>query len=215
MLPRPPRALLRTFLVIALVAAAVAAALWLRALSLDLAAQGRTGMVGFATAGMLLLYALLLALPFVPGAEIGAALLVAHGAAAAPFVWGATLLGLGLAYAAGRALSTPAVCAWLAARGWHRLAELLEPVSSPEARLAQLEARAPRWLGQWVLRRRYLLLAALLNLPGNSILGGGGGILMAVGASRLFRPLPLLLTLALATAPLPLLVMLMGPGLIR
>ncbi|MFT7145432.1 MAG: hypothetical protein ACJASZ_000299 [Yoonia sp.] len=40
------------------------------------------------------------------------------------------------------------------------------------------------------LRYRYLALALAVNLPGNVILGNGGGIAMMAGLSRLFEPLP-------------------------
>jgi hypothetical protein len=43
---------------------------------------------------LLLSYALLMAIPFAPGIEIGVSLLVLRGAEIAPFVYGATLGGL-------------------------------------------------------------------------------------------------------------------------
>ncbi|MGB3315212.1 MAG: hypothetical protein WBB85_12430, partial [Albidovulum sp.] len=58
----------------------------------------------------------------------------------------------------------------------------------------------------------YVLLALLINLPGNSLLGGGGGILLLAGMSRLFSPLATLATVAIAVAPVPILVYLMGEG---
>ena len=57
-----------------------------------------------------------------------------------------------------------------------------------------------------VLRHRHLMLALLVNLPGNAVIGGGGGILMLSGLSGLFTLPRLLLTLALAVAPVPLVV---------
>ena len=86
--------------------------------------------------------------------------------------------------------------------------------TEPDTRLRRLEDSVPRWARGWVLRRRYLLLALLVNLPGNSLIGGGGGILIAAGLSRLFRSAPVLLTLVLATAPVPLLLMILGPGIL-
>ena len=52
----------------------------------------------------LLLYALLMVLPFVPGVEIGPSLLVTQGAAVAQFVFLATYSGLAIAYLVGRLL---------------------------------------------------------------------------------------------------------------
>ena len=54
---------------------------------------------------LLLLYTVLLALPFVPGAEIGLALLVVFGAVMAWPVYVATVLALSIAFAVGRLAS--------------------------------------------------------------------------------------------------------------
>jgi hypothetical protein len=52
----------------------------------------------------LLIYAVLIAIPFVPGVEIGISVLAAGGADMAPLVWLATAGGLTLAYMVGRAV---------------------------------------------------------------------------------------------------------------
>jgi len=62
----------------------------------------------------------------------------------------------------------------------------------------------------WVVRYRYVNLAALINIPGNSVIGGGGGIAFISGLSGVFRPIPTILTIALATAPVPLTIWLFG-----
>lgn len=215
-LPRPARLALRLALLALLIAANFWLAFWLRDLAAEMAAQGRMELFGATVAGLLLLYALVLAIPFVPGAEIGLALLMTHGAAAAPFVWGATTVGLMLSFGAGRALAAPRFCAMMRRLGFSRAADALDRLreTDPETRMQRLEQSVPRWARAWVLRRRYLLLALLVNLPGNSLIGGGGGILLAAGLSRLFGTLPVALTLALATAPLPLAVMLIGPAIL-
>lgn len=157
---------------------------------------------------LLLAYALFIAIPFVPGIEIGLSLLAIEGARIAPFVYLATVSGLYLAYLAGRHLSYR----WLAARlrqlSLRRAADLLEEVAplSQKKRLARLRARLPRWAAGLAVRYRYLGLALLINLPGSALIGGGGGICLVAGLSRVFAPRPVLLTLALAVAPVPLLV---------
>jgi len=164
---------------------------------------------------MLLAYALLIAVPFVPGIEIGLSLMLLRGAEIAPWIYLATLAGLSLAYLAGRFLPH----AWL-----HRLfldlrltraCRLLDRVQplTPDDRLTLLRQRLPGRLGAWAVGYRYLLLAGLINLPGSGLIGGGGGIAMLAGLTRVFRPLPSLVTLALAVLPLPLLVWLFGPEL--
>lgn len=161
--------------------------------------------------GLLALYALLIALPFVPGVEIGLALLMAEGPGVAPWVYLATLLGLSLAFAAGTLIPTAPLQRALAdlhlVRPSRMLARL-DPLDG-DARLALLTAAAPRRLGP-ATRFRYLVLALLVNLPGNAVLGGGGGILFLAGFSRLFSPLATFATLALAVAPVPLLVWSLG-----
>ncbi len=175
-------------------------------------AAGRDGlMLGVLTA-LLLVYAILIAIPFMPGIEIGISLLFLKGASIAPLVYAATILGLSLALLAGR--FTPyrwlyGILADLRLRNACRLVERLAPMSRQE-RLQHLAMRAPRWLRPMVLTGRYLLLAVLLNLPGNSVIGGGGGIAFIAGFSRLFRPSITILVIAIAVLPIPLTVWLAG-----
>lgn len=155
---------------------------------------------------VLLAYALLIAVPFVPGVEIGLALMVMEGPTIAPMVYGATALGLTIAYCTGE---------WVPYRHLHRLfadfrmtgaCRLLEGIQplSRKQRLAALSDRAPRWLRPLATRFRYPLIAVLVNIPGNSVIGGGGGILFTAGLSRLFQPIPMLLTILIAVSPVPL-----------
>lgn len=164
----------------------------------------------------LLLYALLIATPFVPGVEIGLALLLLRGASIAPAVYGATVLGLVFAYLMGRFLNEAALPRLLmdlrlrrAARDVERIIQM--PLS---AREAELEARMPRWLAVPFVRHRYPVLALLLNLPGNVVLGGGGGLMIMAGLSHLYRPLPTLITLAIAVLPVPLMIWWFGTGML-
>ncbi|MDH3691134.1 MAG: hypothetical protein OEU36_16950 [Gammaproteobacteria bacterium] len=62
-------------------------------------------------------------------------------------------------------------------------------------------------LGNFLLSHRHLTLPVCLNLPGNSVLGGGGGIAALCGLSRQFHWWSYVLTLIAATAPIPLLVL--------
>ena len=54
------------------------------------------------------------------------------------------------------------------------------------------------------MRYRYPALAIAIAMPGNIVLGGGGGIALAAGLSRTFHPALFVLTVALATLPVPL-----------
>lgn len=176
-------------------------------------AADRSGlmMIGVLSA-LLLAYALLIAVPFVPGIEIGISLLLLKGAAIAPFVYLATLVGLILAFAAGRMLPhrwLHGVLADLRLKRACLLVDRLAPMSGEE-RLAHLAERAPRWLAPLINAWRYPVLAVLINLPGTAVIGGGGGIIFTAGFSRLFHPGWTVLTLALAVLPVPLTVWLTG-----
>jgi hypothetical protein len=50
-------------------------------------------------------------------------------------------------------------------------------------------------------------LAILFNLPGSALVGGGGGISLAAGISRLVTYPQFLITTALAVSPIPIAVL--------
>jgi len=60
----------------------------------------------------------------------------------------------------------------------------------------------------FLLRHRYLVLAVLFNLPGNAIIGDGGGIALIAGMSRLFPFPKYVLLVCVAITPVPLLFLL-------
>ncbi len=160
------------------------------------------------TIAMLLLYALLIAIPFVPGIEIGLSLLMISGPDWALPVWIATTLGLALALIAGCRVPYTwlrRVFEDLRLTRASALLERIQPLTTAE-RVALLQSHLPARIGPRILRFRYLALAALINIPGNSVIGGGGGIALLAGLSGLFRLPVALFTVALATAPVPLMV---------
>ena len=160
----------------------------------------------------LVAYAVLISVPFVPGIEIGLSLIVMEGPRIAPLVYITTILGLSLAYAAGEWVPYDRlrrIFADLRLVRACRLLDTVEPLSRTE-RLETLRTRAPGWLRPLATRYRYVLIGALLNLPGNAIIGGGGGILFTAGLSRLFLPYQMIMTLLIAVAPVPLAVWTFG-----
>ncbi|MFQ5437998.1 MAG: hypothetical protein ACE5DK_04110 [Paracoccaceae bacterium] len=164
----------------------------------------------------LLLYALLMAIPFVPGLEIGLSLLVMQGAAIAPLVFLATFFGLTLAFLVGRHLSDRLLYAFFDDIGLApacRLLDRLRPLGEAE-RLDLVLGNLPGWLAAPLARFRYLGLALALNIPGNALIGGGGGIALVAGLSGTFRTPLILLTFALAVSPVPLMVVFFGPGIL-
>ncbi|MBI6630749.1 hypothetical protein [Pontibaca salina] len=181
---------------------------WFSARTADIHPGAQVGMV----VALLSIYALLIALPFVPGIELGLMLLAVNGASIAPWIYLATLAGLLLAYGAGEWVPYARLQRMLADLHLRRACVLLEnihPLSRSE-RLALLCEQAPEWLTPFISSYRYLFLAILINLPGNAVIGGGGGILFLAGLSRLFKPAAVALTLALAVMPVPLAVWAFG-----
>jgi hypothetical protein len=157
-------------------------------------------------------YVGLLALPFVPGAEIGLAMLAALGPAIAPLIYACTVAALMLAYTVGRFVPIGALEHVLSLLRMQRAAALVARAAplSPDARLAMLLDGQPKRAVGLGLRHRYVALALAVNTPGNSIIGGGGGIMMMAGLSGIFSPLATFLTVALAVSPVPLAVMFLG-----
>lgn len=157
-------------------------------------------------------YVGLLALPFVPGAEIGLAMLAAFGAAIAPLIYVCTVAAMMLAYTVGRFLPIQALERLLSFLRLRRAAALVARAArlSPEARLAMLFDVQPKRALTHGLRFRYVVLMLAVNTPGNSIIGGGGGIMMMAGLSGIFSPISTFLAVALAVSPVPLAVMFLG-----
>lgn len=159
---------------------------------------------------LLLLYVLLLALPFVPGAEVGVCLLMVFGAQAAIPVYGTTVAALILSFMVGRLVPQPRLLAGLRRVGLSRAAEVLASDISPTLRATGTTSHS-RWTGAMlarVLKHRCIALGILFNTPGNSILGGGGGIALAVGASRLMTFRQFVVTILIAVAPVPAVILL-------
>lgn len=163
---------------------------------------------------MLVAYALLLAIPFIPGLEIGIFVMMLDGGSLAPFAYAAALAGLSISFYVGRAIGRPVRDEALLERvqglfrrlRLQRAGELLVKVIplSPSERLNFLYERLPSWISPRILTARYVLLAVLLNVPGNTVLGGGGGLALMAGISGTFGPIAGFLSLAIGLAPLPL-----------
>jgi hypothetical protein len=152
-------------------------------------------------------YVLWMALPFVPGIELGLALMVMLGAKGVVLVYLCTLLSLSLSFAIGRLIPLKSFARFL---GWlhlHKVRDLvlkLQPLN-PEEKLDFLLETAPSRIVPYLLKHRYFMIAIILNLPGNALIGGGGGIGLVAGMSRLYPFPKYLLLVGFAITPLPLL----------
>jgi hypothetical protein len=158
------------------------------------------------------IYVLLMALPFVPGIEIGLALMVMFGASIVPLVYAATVVALILGFLLGRLVPQRTVIELLELLRLRRLQELVlrvEPLDSRERLAFLLQNARSRWV-PFLLKHRFFAVAVALNIPGNAMIGGGGGISFLAGFSRLFSVPAYALTVAVAVAPFPLLVLLTG-----
>jgi hypothetical protein len=152
-------------------------------------------------------YVLWMAMPFVPGIELGLALMVMLGPKGVVLVYLCTLLSLSLSFAIGRLMPLKVFSRFL---GWlhlHKAQNLLlqlEPLNSEE-KLDLLLGTAPSKVIPFLLKHRYLMIAVTLNLPGNALIGGGGGIGLIAGMSRLYPFPKYILFVSLAITPLPIL----------
>ena len=158
------------------------------------------------------LYSVLLAIPFVPGAEIGLALIAMLGPPIVFLVYMCTIIGLFISFIAGRIISLRVLIRLAEAINFQRMSELLkafEPLDQQQ-RLAFLASKAPNRFLPFLIRYRYLALAVALNVPGNFLIGGGGGIALFAGVSRLYSFPGILVTIAVAVAPVPLAVLVFG-----
>jgi hypothetical protein len=214
-LPEPPgltTIILRVSMLIAVLVLATLAAHEIRdALNLTIMPENEQQVHRGIMIGMVA-YIGLLALPFVPGAEIGIALLTAFGAAIAPLIYGATVVAMMLAYCIGRLLPVAALIWVLSALRMRRAAALVTRAAplSRQDRLALLLDGAPPRLMDVALRNRYAALALAVNTPGNSLIGGGGGIMMMAGLTGIFAPLPTLVAIIVAVSPVPVAIYLFG-----
>jgi len=160
----------------------------------------------------LVLYTALMALPFVPGIEISLALLAVFGPDVAIVLYAATVVALTISYLIGKLLPIRFIAILFGTFGLHRAKSLvlhLMPMSQKQ-RLETLTSHAPKRIVPMLLKHRYLAIAAVLNVPGNAIIGGGGGIALLAGISGLFTFPRYLATLFLAVLPVPLAILLLG-----
>jgi hypothetical protein len=163
------------------------------------------GAIALALSGIA--YLLLLALPFIPGVELGLLIMLIFGRDGVIAAYLATIGGLCLAYTAATLLPNQMTSRWMSRLG------LSGAAGNPGAAINNIVAntngtgRAAGRFASFLLDHRYLTLAACLNLPGNSALGGGGGIAFLCGLSGQFRWRLFILTVVLATAPIPFLVL--------
>ncbi len=155
-------------------------------------------------------YAALMAIPFVPGMEISLALLAIFGPKVAMAIYAATVAALALSCLIGRMLPVSLIARLFGSLGLQRAKGLvlsLQPLSA-EQRLEVLIEHAPKRIVPVLLKHRYIAIMVALNMPGNAIIGGGGGIALLAGMSGLFTFPRFLASVSLAALPVPLVIIL-------
>lgn len=161
---------------------------------------------------VLLTYILLISIPFVPGIEIALSLMVIRGPDVVIWIYAATIMGLLLSFLAGRYLSYDHlhnIFRDLRMKRACKLLDTIQPLSRKE-RLGLLKNRIPKFLRPFLIEGRYGLIGIVLNIPGNALIGGGGGILLVAGLSRLFSTGWIFITLLIAVAPVPIAILVFG-----
>lgn len=152
------------------------------------------------------LYIVLMATPFMPGIETGLALMMLLGNKGAILVYLCTLAALSVSFAIGRKIPSRFIgllLNWLHLYKASALVRQLESLNQQE-RLEFLYEKAPSRITPFLLRHRYLAIAVVVNLPGNALIGGGGGIGLVAGMSKIIPFHGYLMVLAIAIAPVPL-----------
>jgi hypothetical protein len=89
------------------------------------------------------------------------------------------------------------------------LVESLQPLTA-EQRFEVLIEHAPKRVVPVFLKHRYIAIMVALNVLGNAVIGGGGGIALLAGMSGLFTFPRFLTSVSLAALPVPLFVILTG-----
>lgn len=132
------------------------------------------------------IYLLGMCLPFVPGIELGLMLMMLFGLPGIVVVYSATQIALNLAY-------------HLGGRFGQGLEQRIQNgIHSPKT------PRIIRFLMQSMRRSPALVFLLLLNLPGNAMIGGAGGISALYGILRVLPPGRFFIVALLATLPVPL-----------
>jgi len=134
-----------------------------------------------------LIYTLILAIPYMPSVTLGLLMMASFGSEGILAAWICTSIGLNFSFIVGRWLPGPCN-----QRQVDTLKRLTQWVSHTQKQIVE----RPGWM-------RYGAIALLLNLPGNSVLGGGGGIALFCGTLHKVTWPRFALTVTIATALIP------------
>jgi len=157
-------------------------------------------------------FTILMIIPFMPAIEVSLALLAAFGPEVAFAIYAATVSALMVSFTIGRLVPVHWIELALKTLGLRQAEYFIHQIGplEGEQRAQMVLELTPKRLVPTLLKHRYIAIAVILNVPGNAIIGGGGGIAMAAGMSHLLTVPRFLFAVAIATLPVPLAVWLLG-----
>lgn len=127
-------------------------------------------------------------LPFVPSSEIGFGLLIIFGGEMAPLIVLVSSAGLITSFLVGKFVPKQKLAnllVWFGLEKAPRFLLRLQGMSSQQKLDQMMQGVSKKW-SIVLLRYRYLGVIALLNIPGNAVIGGGGGIAFMAGVTGVF-----------------------------
>jgi len=164
--------------------------------------RGNLGWKAALIAGIV--YLLLLSIPFFPGVELAWMVILLFGKEMIIMIYLLTLIGLCLSFSIGR---------WFEDSWFTTGLDIQKLKENLKRRIEWTKKRIRNKIppaifkyksNQFIAKSHYFLLAILINLPGNTLIGGGGGIALLCGMNRSFSWKGFIVTIAIASSPIPL-----------
>ncbi len=145
-------------------------------------------------------------LPFVPSSEIGFGLLIIFGGEMAPMIVLVSSAGLITSFLVGKYVPKRRLAKLLEWFGLEKAPNFLIQLQgmSPQEKLDHMMQGVSKSFARSLMTYRYLGIMALLNIPGNAVIGGGGGIAFMAGVTGLFSTKGFAISAILGVLPYPL-----------
>jgi hypothetical protein len=145
-------------------------------------------------------------LPFVPSSEIGFGLLIIFGGEIAPLIVLVSSAGLITSFLVGKYVPKRRLAELLAWFGLEKAPDFLIKLQgmNPQEKLDHMMQGVSKSFARSLMKYRYFGIMALLNIPGNAVIGGGGGIAFMAGVTGLFSAKWFAVSAILGVLPYPL-----------
>lgn len=145
-------------------------------------------------------------LPFVPASEIGFGLLIIFGGEIAPLIVVVSSAGLITSFMIGKFVPKQKLAKLLNWFGFEKAPKFLlklQDMSTQEKLDHMMQGVSKKW-SIALMQYRYLGIIALLNIPGNAVIGGGGGIAFMAGVTGVFSAKGFAISAIIGVMPYPL-----------